>query len=186
MDGVVIVLLAITLLGKLYWVAAYIVVARGFLFAVQVYVNLCVLTKKEREEKEQEELRRQEDEALQRELEIKREKRDSVPLDSPILWKQDINDTGVMDQAGAPFTLVAHDPRLWACGFEELGTGETMTVDMFSWCANTGQIPEYIPTRLGYWRDGHRYPYMNPVHGDPYFHEHLSQLQKDWAQKKRK
>lgn len=157
-----------------YWSLIALIVG-ALVFAFQVYIRVLERQTELHQKREQVELKRQEYEA----------RRLSIPQDAPILWKQDPNDTGRKDQEGTLMTAVAHAPNIYSCGFDALNEGETTLVHLHDWCEASGQIAEYIPTRLGYWRDGHRYPHMKIPEGDLYAQEHLDKLKRDWGKIKK-
>lgn len=165
-----------------YWSLVALIVG-AVIFAFQVYIRILerqTVTQQENEQQEELQRKREEVERKQEEYEARRL---SIPQDAPILWKQDPNDTGRKDQEDAPMLALAHAPEIYGCGFDALNEGETTLIHLPDWCELSGQIPEYIPTRLGYWRDGHRYPHMKVPKGDPHAQEHLDKLKKDWEER---
>lgn len=115
------------------------------------------------------------------EIEMKEiKKRNPIPDDASIAWKTDINDP---ESGTTPCTYMSTFgtlPGYWRCGFE--GGGEA-DIQIDDWCSKSGQVPDYIPTRIGYYRDGHRYPHRTVHPNDEIGQKHLKELKDHWASK---
>lgn len=115
------------------------------------------------------------------EIEMKEiKKQNPIPDGAPIAWKTDMNDTQSEDKVCDYMTCLAFEPGYWRCGFEN---GREAGVHVDDWCSKSGQVPDYIPTRVGYYRDGHRYPHRNVHPNDEVGQKHLQELKEHWRKK---
>ncbi|MDB9801208.1 hypothetical protein OAB94_02400 [Flavobacteriaceae bacterium] len=108
-----------------------------------------------------------------------KENRKHVPRDTHIQWKTSPNDAYKGSDVAKFIPSIGFGKDMYRCGFDGY-PDFSMCINALDWCLRSEQNINYIPSRVGYFRDGHRYPYFKVQSPDPFSVEHLAKLKHAW------